>query len=267
MDAIGGEGGMGEGGMDGGTAGTVGTGGIAGTAGTAGEGNAGSTMGGTSGTAGTAGSGGISGGTGGTSGTAGTNSGGTGGASCLPAAEVCDGVDNDCGKDIDEDGVCPPGCHGGTLKGRTFLLCTSEDELEWSEARTFCRDPADGDGDVEVAGPMTLVQIESAEENAFLVDWIEEAGITDDVWFGANDRNAEGQWVWDRGADASAVLFFRASPTRMAVNGAYNNWPTGQPTYAVNGVDCAIFDASDDFEWDDRTCTEGVPSFICGEIQ
>jgi hypothetical protein len=277
-DAMGGEGGVGEGGMggggasggaeSGGTAGTAGTGGTAGAGGTAGTGGTGGTGGtaGTSsgGTGGTAGNGGA--GTGGVAGTAGTNTGGTGGASCVPKTEICDGVDNDCGKDIDEDDVCPSGCHGGTLDGRTFLLCTSNSELDWTEARDFCRDVDSSSGDVAVAGPMTLAEIRSADENQFFVDWIKEREIDENVWHGANDRSAEGQWVWDRGSGNTAKLFFTVSMfgVRMAVDGAYNDWPSLQPSY--NGSDCGMFDVDLDFRWDDASCSQSLGAFACSEI-
>jgi hypothetical protein len=268
MDPQGGEGGVGEGGIGGGGSGTAGAGGVAGTGGTAGEGDGGSSMGGTAGTNGRAGADGrAGGGAGGVSGSAGTSSGGTGGAPCTPTTEICDGIDNDCGRDIDEGGVCPSDCEGGTFKGRTFLLCTSEDEEEWIEAREFCMELND-DGDVAVAGPMTLVQITSAEENQFLVDWIDEAGITDSVWHGANDRpdaTVEGQWVWDRGDQPGELFYTVVGNTRLPVAGAYHDWLPGQPTY--NGVDCGTFDAADNFHWDDGACTQGpLNSFICGEI-
>lgn len=263
-DAMGGEGGMGEGGGMGGT--TAGNGGTAGTTsdgGTSGLSGAGGTAGG--GMGGTAGTGGTA--AGGAGGTAGTASGGTGGASCTPATEVCDGVDNDCGNDIDEGNVCPNGCHGRTFEGETYLFCTSNDELEWVEAREFCMEAGNGNGTVEVAFPMTLVEIDSAEENRFLVDGIKEDGITDDVWHGANDRGIEGQWVWDRGGGSNTRLFYTVTVggVRAPVNGAYHDWPTGQPTY--NGVDCGIFDASDDFQWDDGSCVQSpLSSFVCGQI-
>jgi hypothetical protein len=262
MDALGGEGGMGnEGGMTGGTSGTAGSGGTAGTAGTGGDGGT-SGNAGSGGTAGTAGAGGNAG----NAGNGGNNTAGAGGAGCTPRTESCDGKDNDCGNDVDEGGVCPDGCHGATFEGQTYLLCTAEDELEWVEAREFCMDADSGAGNIEVAGPMTLVEINSPEENAFLVDWIESDGIEDDVWMGATDSRVEGQWVWDRG-DATAVLFYTVTVAgiRGPVNGAFHDFPTGQPTY--NGVDCGIFDASDDFEWDDGACTQGpLNTFICGEI-
>jgi hypothetical protein len=268
-DAMGGEGGVGEGGMggggasggaeSGGTAGTAGTGGTAGAGGTGGT--AGTSSGGTGGTAGNGGAG-----TGGVAGTAGTNTGGTGGASCVPKTEICDGVDNDCGKDIDEDDVCPSGCHGGTLDGRTFLLCTSNSELDWTEARDFCRDVDSSSGDVAVAGPMTLAEIRSADENQFFVDWIKEREIDENVWHGANDRSAEGQWVWDRGSGNTAKPFFTVSMfgVRMAVDGAYNDWPSLQPSY--NGSDCGMFDVDLDFRWDDASCTQSLGAFACSEI-
>jgi hypothetical protein len=276
MDALGGEGGMGnEGGMSGGTggnAGTAGSGGSAGTAGSAGTGGDGGTSGtagagGVAGNAGTAGAGGGAGlgGNAGNAGNGGNATGGTGGTGCTPKTEVCDGLDNDCGNDVDEGGVCPSGCHGGTLEGRTFLLCTTNNELEWLEARAFCMDADNGSGNVEVAGPMTVVEIRSAKENAFLVEWLEDEGIDENVWMGANDRGVEGQWQWDRGSGNGLLFFTVVGTVRMPVNGAYHDWPTGQPTY--NGVDCGYFNATDAWHWNDGACTQSpLGAFICGEI-
>ncbi|MDI1482933.1 MopE-related protein [Polyangium sp. y55x31] len=74
---------------------------------------------------GTAGAG--TGGTGGMGGTGGQ--GGAGGATCMPTDEVCDGLDNDCDQDVDEDCPCVEGqtqsCYSGVAGTQGIGACTA----------------------------------------------------------------------------------------------------------------------------------------------
>jgi len=271
-DASGGEGGSGnEGGMEptagtaGSTGGDAGSGTTAGTSGSAGDAGTGGVAG-TGGGAG-AGMGGV-GGTAGAGGTAGMGGmAGTGGTGCVPKPEVCDGEDNDCGDDEDEGGVCPPGCHGATFGGRSFLLCTVNNGVNWDEALDFCQDLATDPAPVAVAGPMTLVQVDSAEENTFLQDWIVALNIDDNVWLGANDAEQEGRWFWDRGTGAPVPFLTVVNNNRTIIDGRYNDFPSGIFLSGASGADCAHFDPAEDWRWDDRSCTMDAPAFICGEIK
>ena len=52
------------------------------------------------------------------SGVGGSGVGGEGGAACAPEAELCDGLDNDCDEQVDEDCDCEGGDTQGCYSGR-----------------------------------------------------------------------------------------------------------------------------------------------------
>jgi hypothetical protein len=247
------------GGMGG--AGTSGT--SAGGAGMGGAGMGGAGMGG-AGTGG-AGTGGAGAGTGG----AGTGGAGTGGAAgsggcvpTVPATERCDGIDNNCTGGVDEGVACPDHCTGATRAGHTYLLCAFENASgamtrlrTWSQALEFCSMRGFG-----------LVAIESAEEDAFILQWIAEMELEDQVWMGANDRdqplgpNREGTWVW--GSGNAAVQFWQGGENGMSVMMRYEDWATGEPNNTDN-EDCGVLSAKHDYQWADRACASTFANFVC----
>ncbi|HEX6765023.1 MAG TPA: C-type lectin domain-containing protein [Polyangiaceae bacterium] len=267
--------GAGMGGMPtGGTGGKGGTGGMpmAGDGGTAGSG-----MGGSSGNAmGGAGANGAGMGGAGMAGSApggagmsgaGTGGGGAGGsAGCVPtnpSTERCDGVDNNCTGGIDEGNACPDHCTGATRAGHTYMFCSFENVTTgtrlrtWMQAQDFCASPMRN---------LNLVFIESAEEDAFILEWITRLGLQDQVWMGANDRDPtvglsnEGDWVW--GTANNAVQFWNGAENGSPVMNRYNDWAGGEPNNMGN-EDCGVFSADHDFHWDDRMCNNMYPNFVC----
>lgn len=261
--AQGGEAGSGAAPM-GGSAGTPagGTGG-AGTAGMGGTGTSGAGMGGAAiGGAGTGGAGTGGAGTGG-AGMGGAGTGGSGGCvPTVPATERCDGIDNNCTGGVDEGAACPDNCTGATRAGHTYLLCSFEDTSgpmnrvrTWMQALDFCTTRGLG-----------LVALESAEENQFVLAWIEKLKLTDNVWMAANDRDSvlgpsrEGTWVW--GAANGAVQFWQGDENGMPVMMRYEDWATGEPNNMSN-EDCGVFSADHDYAWDDRVCSNTYANFVC----
>jgi hypothetical protein len=237
-----GDGGVGLAGM-GGTAG-VGMGG----AGMAGVGVAGSAM---------AGMGGV-----GMGGAGGAGSGGSAGCTPTnPSTERCDGIDNNCTGGVDEGTACPNNCTGATRAGHSYIFCSFESAMSgtrlrsWMQADDFCAQRNLG-----------LVFIESAEENAFVLDWITRMQLEDQVWMGANDRDPpigqsnEGQWVW--GSANNAVQFWQGDENGMPVMNRYENWGNGEPNNQGN-EDCGVFSANHGYDWDDRLCTNMYPNFVC----
>lgn len=77
-----------------------------------------------------------------------------------------------------------------------------------------------------------LVEINSANENTAIFNFLQnnqarftsaagDGGNARYAWIGANDRNVEGTWVWDR----SGTQFWNGNGnTGSAVGGNYNNW-------------------------------------------
>jgi hypothetical protein len=246
-----------------GGAGAVGGGGGSGVSGN--SGTSGGDMGGTDGAGmGGGGTGGAGmGGTGGVGGTAGVA--GTGG--CVPSApptERCDGVDNNCMGGVDEGNACPDYCTGATRGGHTYLLCSFEAApsgasrlRSWTQAQEFC-----------TTRMHSLVFIETAEENAFILEWIEKLMLEDQVWMGANDRDSglgsnEGEWVW--GVANIAVQFWDGDDDGDPVMNRYNDWADGEPNNDGN-EDCGVYASNHDFQWDDRSCTDTYANFVCESL-
>jgi hypothetical protein len=170
--------------------------------------------GGSAASTGTGGSNGV-GGSGGTSGTgaqAGTEAkGGTGGGAgatdCSDEPERCDGIDNNCNDEIDEDAVCPQGCAVEINDSHTYLICIAATKAEgWDTdgAAARCSELAQ---ELELDASFDLAWIESEAENDFLRTWLEDnLSGSAVVWIGASDRDEENVWVWGAGSDA--VQFF-----------------------------------------------------------
>jgi len=178
-----------------------------------------------------------------------------------PATERCDGVDNDCMGGVDEGTACPANCTGATRAGHFYIFCSFENaggstnrERTWMQAMDFCQ-----------MRNTDLVFIESAEENAFILDWITRTQIEDDVWIGATDRditlqNNEGEWVW--GGANDAVQFWDGNENGDPVMNRYEDWAAGEPNNDGK-EDCGAMTSNHDYRWDDRNCSETLMSFVC----
>ena len=192
--------------------------------------------------------------------------GNAGAAGCLPtmpSTERCDGVDNNCMGGIDEGMACPTNCTGATRAGHYYIFCSFEDNSgstmsrfrTWTQAQDFCTQRS-----------TSLVFIESAEENAFILEWITRMQLEDQVWMGANDRDPtligsnEGEWVW--GSGNNPTQFWDGDEDGMPVMNRYEDWATGEPNNQGD-EDCAVLSSNHDFHWDDRVCTNQYLNFVC----
>jgi hypothetical protein len=267
-----------EGGSDaGGTGGTGATGGTDPEGGSSGTGaDGGMATGGTGGSAGDAMGGSDAGGAGmggtgmggagmGGAGTSGAGmSGAAGAAGCVPttpSTERCDGVDNNCTGGVDEGMACPANCTGATRAGHSYMFCSFENasgtmsrERTWMQALDFCQ-----------MRDLGLVFIESAEENAFILEWVKRMDLEDQVWIGATDRdltlqNNEGDWVW--GTANNAVQFWDGDEDGEAVMDRYEDWAEGEPNNDGN-EDCGALSSNHEYQWDDRNCSDGYMNFVC----
>lgn len=213
---------------------------------------------------------GGSGGSGATGGIAGTSSdiGGTGGTTttgeplpCEPADEVCDGLDNDCDDVVDQGNVCPDLCEGFAIEGHGYMFCG--DTTIVSRARTLCANQ-----------DMTLVQIDSAEENQAVVaavqeifeDLAEPNGKQAGFWTSGSDSEYEGDWVWT----SSDMAFWSGDENGEPTDGAYVNWGEGKPNNAVStwqSEDCLVIyiESGEDgatASWNDLPCADPY-SYVC----
>ncbi len=167
----------------------------------------------------------------------GATSGGTSGGS-PPAATAGDtGVDSAGGStsmdpptgDAGETG------EGGSSNVPTDLECRTEASylicahaaVTWSQARSYCQSQG---GD--------LVKIDDDAENATLTSALTETGS---AWIGANDIDAEGEFVW---------------PDGTAVSSGETSWAMDQPNdNAEDGEDCVVMHSGAG-EWNDVGCSE-----------
>jgi hypothetical protein len=169
----------------------------------------------------------------GTSGVGGGGMAGAGGApACTPAIEVCDGLDNDCDKVVDQGITCAAGCTGATYGGHSYAFCGAVDSAP--AALTRCQSMSLG-----------MVMIQSQAENAFVT-----SKINGSSWLGATDQGQEGRWVWY----ASGEVFWNDGP----VDGKYQNWLKGQPNNGPKGAEenCLVIQGggANQGEWNDFGC-------------
>jgi hypothetical protein len=144
------------------------------------------------------------------------------------ALEICNAVDDNCDSQIDEEEVCP--CetreHGDSL----YAFC--QEEEAWEMANETC-----------LAAGMELVKIERAEEQAWLVEWL-EFGDSNSWYIGLNDRTEEGVWRWTDGTELG-----------------WDSWNAGEPNDYGDGEDCVELRWDRD-NWNDVSCSNSRP-FVC----
>lgn len=125
------------------------------------------------------------------------------------------------------------------FNGHYYKVYGDGNASSWDEAKAFC-----------LAQGGYLATITSAEENAFLYDYIVSQGYTS-AYFGFTDAAEEGTWVWDNGEDVS-----------------YTNWHSGEPNAENSKEDYAMFYYKfKDGTWNDgdfgNRTVGGTRNFIC----
>ncbi|XP_078119074.1 galactose-specific lectin nattectin-like [Sander vitreus] len=119
---------------------------------------------------------------------------------------------------------CPPGWTQFGTRCFSFYIQTKT----WSDAETFC----------QTAGG-NLASIQSAEEHAFLRDYINQVtGIDKNAWIGGTDAVQEGTWLWTDGSKFDYKSFAAGQPDNaggvencLEMNWGGNGWNNGVCTF------------------------------------
>ena len=136
-------------------------------------------------------------------------------------------------------------CRSGAYASHPYAFCDMP--LNYSMARSDC-----------AAKSMRLVRIDDAPENAWLQSMIPVADQMSNMstlwrWLGGSALVTAGDWRWEDGQ-----AFWSGGVNGSAVNGAYTNWPSGEPSPSAN---CVIM-ASRDGIWSTGTSNQIRP-YIC----
>jgi hypothetical protein len=164
------------------------------------------------------------------------------------AAEICDGLDNDCNADTSDDGACAKyGCRRelSSGNGKRYLFCTTSQN--WGSAQKVCTEE-----------DSHLAIIDSQDENTFLTNTGRSIQPGGSWWIGASDMLDEGKWTWVDGTQFWEGHRCTGGP----VLGRYHSWPPTDPNNhgADDGEDCGQL--YDDGTWNDNKCITSL-SFIC----
>jgi Lectin C-type domain len=196
-------------------------------------------------TVGTTGSGGTNGGTAGSvdggplggSGGAGGAGGavGTGGAATAGTGGTTGG----------SGGLGGATCRSGVYAAHAYAFCDTP--VNYAMARSDC-----------AAKSMRLARIDDDPENTWVRSMIPVADQISNMsivwrWLGGNALVTAGDWRWEDGQ-----AFWSGGVNGSAVNGAYTNWPSGEP--GPSG-EC-VFMAARDGAWNTTTANQSHP-YVC----
>ncbi|MEM9454483.1 MAG: lectin-like protein [Myxococcota bacterium] len=179
------------------------------------------------------------------------------------AVEICNGVDDDCDRAIDDDTCDASGCTEAIHDGHQYIFCGHEDTsgsggdpgVLYGEARQICTERG-----------YAMLRIDSQKENEFVSqtanDAIDIGNV--DFWLGASDDDEEGTWRWEQGDE----VFWIGEGDGRAQAGLYTNWAnsasSGEPQpndYYEGGEDHAVMRANG--RWYDIDGTGRREKVVC----
>jgi hypothetical protein len=161
-------------------------------------------------------------------------------------AERCNGHDDNC-DDVVDEAACDSalGCTGFALgldRGHGYMFCSGH--KNWMQAQSAC-----------AAQDMRLAALETSTEGGEFAQAL-KALTSDEAWFGANDQDVEGEWVWDGGGQ-----FWQGNQAGSRVGAAFVAWANASPDDSNNSEDCAIINPITGL-WADRSCA-GNHAYVC----
>lgn len=145
------------------------------------------------------------------------------------AEEECNFRDDDCNGVVDDPADCPRCQDVVGIDGETYSLCL--EWLDWVSAEAYCQDRG-----------QELASFHDAATWDQVTWGFVELGEVWESWFGLNDLQIEGEFVWSDGSDVDMEY-----------------WGEGAPSGAGDEVDCVINTL---WGWWDFWCDESLP-FIC----
>ena len=152
-------------------------------------------------------------------------------AAINPAAtEVCDGLDNDCSGQTDEN-VCTD-CTHVSYQDHTYQFCAGRNN--WPDAQDQC-----------AMWGYSLTTVDDGAEDQMLNEYITLTEISS-VWIGLNDlgEENEGNFTWISGLESS-----------------WQPWHPGEPNN-YGDEDCVEKRESFQWAWNDQAC-ETENAFVC----
>ncbi len=156
------------------------------------------------------------------------------GMTCIPSAEVCNGRDDDCDDEIDEEGCSCDRVVDGTS---VYLFCAGGESFD--TANSNC-----------TSWGYHLVYVNSAAEQSFVWGQARARGVVD-WWIGMTDTATEGRYLWLDGAvvwESGAAVSF-------------HSFRDGDP--GTHGdEDCIEMDGPTEGMWADGACTQVQP-YVC----
>jgi hypothetical protein len=154
------------------------------------------------------------------------------------AAEVCDGVDNDCKAETAE--TCGA-CKIDKYNGHVYLYCN--EKKTWTDAKGLC----EGQG-------FRLTKIEDKAENDHIRAAATANGDSENWLIGATDSKAQGNWLW-----LDDKQFWQGVANGHIVDGNYANWTSNEPNN--DGTeDCGEITKTG--TWNDNKCGNARP-YVC----
>jgi hypothetical protein len=137
-------------------------------------------------------------------------------------------------------------CNQATYGGHDYVRC--QELRTWADANSGC-----------LAIGMRLVRVDDDAENQWLFFGANvPSGPDGEIWLGATDVDAEGEWRWTDGD-----LFWLGDSGGSAQNGLFSSWYTREPNDA-SIENCAVLDTkAAGAEWYDYDCEEVSKAYVC----